>query len=96
MLYFAKTVFIRVRMSFTQVMPALFSGARIFVKPRPSAVFARCFIFGTARISPARLNSPNTAVPTGTGTSVRAEYIAAARAASTALSLSRIPPATFM
>ena len=49
------------------------AGLRICVKPSPSAAFIRCFVFVTGRISPARLNSPNTAVPFFTAISVLAE-----------------------
>ena len=71
-----------------------FSGAAMAENPRLSAAFTRCRSFGTGRISPARLISPIKAVLSGAGRSVRAEYSAAASARSTALSVSRMPPAT--
>ena len=70
-------------------------GERTSVNPRLSAAFIRCFVLVTGRISPARLNSPNTAVLFLTAMSVLAEYRAAARAASIELSVNFMPPATF-
>ena len=71
------------------------AGVRILLKPRLSAAFIRCLVLVTGLISPARLNSPNIAVPFLTAISVLAEYRAAARAASMELSLNFMPPATF-
>ena len=80
-----------------QIIPSeSFSGQSIFSKPKLIAVFILCFPFGTGRISPAKLNSPITAVLSGNGMEVRAEYKAAAKAPSMALSVSFIPPATLI
>ena len=58
-----------------QIIPSeSFSGQSIFSKPKLKAVFTRCLPLGTGRISPAKLNSPTTAVLSGNGIEVRAEY----------------------
>lgn len=82
-------------MSNTWIDEVSFSGQIEFVKPNVSAAFILCFAFVTGRISPAKLNSPNTHIFEFIGKSVRAEYRAAVIAASMELSESLIPPATF-
>ena len=73
-----------------------FSGQRIFSKPKLKAVFTLCLIFCTGLISPAKLNSPIIAVLSESGIEVLAEYNAADKAPSMALSVNLIPPATLI
>ena len=71
------------------------SADKTLVKPRLSEFLIRCLLLETGLISPARLNSPKTATLLSSAKSVRAEYKAAASAASIELSESFMPPATF-
>ena len=95
--YFAKSnLIISFMLIATVVTRSSLSGATTLSYPMDCAAFILCFTLATGRISPASDHSPIITVFSLNAMSVLAEYNAAARAESIALSASRTPPATLM